>query len=185
MHDEAPPLGFTPTTPVEVTGPRTAEPTGADLGYQDSRIKPSSRRIPSSRTPTGSVLELISPAMGDGPGRALAHLGRQSSTQGRVLGLSQRDVEGRPFPVQLCVNVGHQGLRSGLYRLALATTSTSSRYLSRLRPSALHREKLTEVQRLVRLPLGACFCDSCRAEAEARDSAGAPSPIESATSRWG
>ena len=84
----------------------------------------------------------------------------------------QRDINGNAFPTPLCVN--HPDTRA----FARALFSRAGRalragfhpdLLSGLQPARpLTGRKSSEVERLIRLPLGACFCDHCRAEAEAQ-----------------
>lgn len=81
----------------------------------------------------------------------------------------QRDVYGNPVGVQLCVN--HPDVQE--YARAMFADIATRYDLDFIQtcyygfagmPS--YREKMSEMQRLVRLPAGACFCESCRQEAE-------------------
>jgi hypothetical protein len=81
----------------------------------------------------------------------------------------QRDVYGTPSRTQLCPN--HPDTLA--YARALYTEMAARYDLDFIQTCFLgfagapsYREKLTEVQRLSRLPLGTCFCESCRSAAE-------------------
>ena len=83
----------------------------------------------------------------------------------------QRNIDGKPFPTTLCVNSPD----TRAYARALYTELATRYDLDFIQTCFLgfagapsYREKLSEVQRLVRLPLGACFCDNCREAAEAQ-----------------
>ncbi|HEU5319148.1 MAG TPA: hypothetical protein VFX49_23785, partial [Chloroflexota bacterium] len=81
----------------------------------------------------------------------------------------QRDVEGRLSATQLCPN----NPDTLAYARALYTELATRYDLDFIQTCFLgfagapsYRQKLTEVERLVRLPLGTCFCGSCRTAAE-------------------
>ncbi len=81
----------------------------------------------------------------------------------------QRDVYGKPSATQLCPN----NPDTLVYARALYTELATRYDLDFIQTCFLgfagapsYRQKMTEVERLMRLPLGTCFCDSCRAAAE-------------------
>ena len=83
----------------------------------------------------------------------------------------QRDVNGRPSATQLCPNSPD----TLAYARALYTELATRYDLDFIQTCFLgftgapsYREKMTEVQRLMRLPLGTCFCEHCAREAEAQ-----------------
>jgi hypothetical protein len=83
----------------------------------------------------------------------------------------QQDITGKRFPVPLCVN--HPNTRA--FARALFTELAARYELDFIQTCFLgfsgapsYRQKISEVERLIRLPLGACFCEHCRTEAEAQ-----------------
>ena len=83
----------------------------------------------------------------------------------------QRDVSGKPSATQLCPNNPH----TVAYATALYTELATRYDLDFIQTCFLgfagapsYRQKLSEVERLSRLPLGTCFCESCRVAAEAQ-----------------
>ena len=83
----------------------------------------------------------------------------------------QRDIYGRTFRTPLCVN--HPDTRA--YARALYTELASRYDLDFIQTCFLgftgapsYRARLSEVERLIQLPRGACFCDHCRQAAEAQ-----------------
>ena len=83
----------------------------------------------------------------------------------------QRDVFGKPSATQLCPN----NPDTLAYATALYTEMATRYDLDFIQTCFLgfagapsYRQKLSEVERLSRLPLGTCFCESCRAAAAAQ-----------------
>ncbi len=83
----------------------------------------------------------------------------------------QRDIYGKPFATVMCVNHPDTVAYARALYTELATRYDLDFIQTCFRGFAgapSYREKISEVQRLVRLPLGACFCDHCRQAAEAQ-----------------
>jgi hypothetical protein len=83
----------------------------------------------------------------------------------------QRDIYGKTFATSLCVN----NPDTVAYARALYTDLATRYDLDFIQTCFYgfagapdYRNKISEVQRLVRLPLGACFCGHCKAAAEAQ-----------------
>ena len=81
----------------------------------------------------------------------------------------QRDIYGNAFPVSICVN--NPDTRA--FACALFTELATRYELDFIQTCFLgfagapsYRKRLTEVERLVQLPRGACFCDHCGKAAE-------------------
>ena len=81
----------------------------------------------------------------------------------------QRDIYGNVFPVSLCINNPH----TRAFARALFSELAARYDLDFIQTCFLgfagapsYRRKITEVERLIQLPRGACFCDHCRNAAE-------------------
>ncbi len=146
--------------------------------YKNSRIKP---RLSDNEELKGRdwLQELIdgSRKRGMGTGAELSHtwLDKERAA-GEFRDVVQRDIYGKPFDQQICFN--HPDVRA--YGIALYCdlaanydidfVMTCVRGFNPGRPSGPSNVPFAsnEVQRLVGITLGGCFCDQCRAKAEGR-----------------
>lgn len=141
--------------------------------YRDSRIKPALTENPELR---GTDWGRFSVDLARRRGMLIgAHLSHTWIDKARAVAeysdCLQRTITGKVVPGVMCVNSPD----TRAYARAIFT-ELPTRYdvdfiqisLQGFMGAPSYREKLTEVQRLVRVSLGACFCDNCRATAEAQ-----------------
>ena len=139
--------------------------------YTDSRIKPLASKDP-ELTGTDWVSFSIDLARrrGMGVGVELSHTWVDKNRLATEFSdCRQRDIGGNPIGVQLCIN----NPDTVAYARALYTELTTRYDIDFIQTcftgfsgAPSYRAKITEVERLIRLPLGGCFCPHCRDAAE-------------------